>query len=131
VNTPREILLARHRGAMPALDAIRARTVASIASGSRSQATFIEFLVSLRWHAVAMSALWLLAALLGRDGSGTARGAISDAGSPPPLAHILALQEYRRQFAELLDPPPKPEPLPVPHACAQPRRRETEVLGIA
>jgi hypothetical protein len=122
----REILLARHRAAEPALDAIRARAVGGLITRREragSPATFVEFLISLRWHAAAMSALWVLVALLGAGQPRPERGLIaSGAASPSPLAYIIALREYSEELREANNPPAQQTPPPIPHACADPRR---------
>ena len=136
MNTPREILLARHAGAVDGLDAIRARAVAGIVpawekSNSHAPFTFLEFLVSLRWHAAAMSVAWVLIFLIDRENGDSAHGAIAaGGGAPAPLIYFTALREYRRELAELAEPPPRPIPPPVPHAFTTPRR-ETEIDSMA
>jgi hypothetical protein len=129
MKTPREILLARHGAAMPALDTIRASVIAGIAqepkkADPRFPANFLEFLISLRWHAAAISALWLLAALLGGERPESGHGVVArNAGPPPPLAYILALREYSMDLDQANEPPPREPPAPIPHACADPRRK--------
>jgi hypothetical protein len=127
MKTPREILLANHRAAEPALDTVRAQAVAAIAvpekPDPRFPGNFVEFLISLRWHAASMSALWLVVALLGGEHSQTSPGAIaSDPASSPPLAYIIALREYSEALDEANGPPARQQPPPIPHACADPRR---------
>jgi hypothetical protein len=136
MKTPRDIILGRHEEAVPALDAIRERAVAGIAARRKSDPGslygFVEFLLSLRWHAVAMSVVWLLAALLGAEESPRAVRGTATAGAAPalPMAGILALREYSEELDEANNPPPRHEPPPVPHACADPRR-ERERSAIA
>jgi len=126
MKTPREILLGRHSAVEPALDAIRAHVVGCAAgrekSDPRSPGSFVEFLISLRWHGAAMSALWIIVASLGAEHGRTAPSA-SEAGpaEPPPMAAILAWRELAEEIDEP-GPPAPPEPQPVPHACADPRR---------
>jgi len=127
MKTPREILLQRHSAAVPALDAIRARAVARIARKEkpdpRSPGTFIEFLISLRWHAAAITALLLLAALLTGEPSPKPRLPVAEsAGTPSPDSCILALRRYERELDAMDAPPPREAPAPIPHACADPRR---------
>lgn len=126
MKTPREILIERHRGAEPALDAIRGRAVARAAgrvkSDPRFPGSFIEFLISLRWHAAAISAVWIIVVLLGAGRTDAARdGSEAGLAGPPPMAAILAWRELAEEIDEP-GPAPRPEPQPIPHACADPRR---------
>ena len=136
MRTPREILLARHAVSRDELDAVRKKVVAGVVcvpekGDAQEPGTFIGFLFSLRWHAAAMGATWVLILLLGR-GNGTAHGEIAvRGGTPPPLIYFIELREYRRELAELNGPPPRRTPPAIPHAFAPPRRREMEIDGIA
>ena len=135
MKTPREIIFGRHQEAVPALDDIRERAVAGIAttkaSESRSPGTFIEFFISLRWHAAAISALWLLIAALGAENPEKSQPAVAGAQPPaPPMAGILAWRAYSEEFDEADSPPQRQAPAPIPHACIDPRR-ESERNDIA
>jgi hypothetical protein len=126
MKTPREILLGRHTAATPALDAIRARAVARIAADSTtsnpaSPSTFAEFLFSLRWHAAAMAALWLLAAMLSGTPPKPQGSVAQEAPAPPPMPAILAWRDYARDLEENNEPAPRQTPPPIPHACIDPR----------
>ncbi|HWB60732.1 MAG TPA: hypothetical protein VG733_14650 [Chthoniobacteraceae bacterium] len=135
MKTPREILLARHAEAADELDAIREKIVVGMAPAGktalRAPATFIDFLLSLRWHAAGLCAAWLFILLLGRGDAGNGRSVIAAGDSPAPLNYFVELRKYRREFAELNQPPPHPPLQPVPHAFTLPRRREGEIDAIA
>jgi hypothetical protein len=136
MKTPRDIILGRHQEAVPALDAIRERAVAGIKprmkSDPRTPANFLEFLMSLRWHAVAIAAVWLLAAMLSGEQRPHAAGGTVAARAVPPLPtdSILALREYSEELEEADNPAPPHQPPPIPHACSDPQR-EWERSGIA
>jgi hypothetical protein len=94
-------------------------------SDPRRIGSFVEFLISLRWHTAAMSALWLLAAALGGEPSRVPDGPVaSSAATLPPAAYIFALREYELEFEEVDNPAPDTAPPPVPHACIRPRHDE-------
>lgn len=137
MKTAREILLARHAEAAETLDAMREKIVADLTEPAgkprpRQPATFVEFLLSLRWHAAAMGAAWMVVLLLGWENRESGRGAVAQAGgTPPPLIYFAALREYRRELAELSKPAPSRTPPFIPHAFTPPRRREAEVDTIA
>ena len=128
MKTPREIILGRHQEAVPALDSVRERAVAAITPARKSDpripANFVEFLVSLRWHVAAMSALWLLGTMLGAEPHPHTRGGMVAARAVPslPMDGILALREYSEELDEADNPPPRHQPPPIPHACTDPRR---------
>jgi hypothetical protein len=71
MKTPREILLRKHQHEEPALDAIRRQALSQIGSGTREASTaelpwpsLPELLFQLRWHLVALAAVWTAIALL-------------------------------------------------------------------
>lgn len=116
MKTPREILLRRHQAAESKLDAIRRQVVAHTKVGldrraSRntisavSPSSFRELLLSLRWHVAAMSAVWLIAALLSIDRSPAASPTTLSQTAESPQRFLIALQENRRQLLEMIEPP--------------------------
>jgi hypothetical protein len=130
MKTPRELLLNRHRSAESKLDSIRqdvVRDVESVQSRQSKKSTastnpgsMWELLLSLRWHLSAMSAIWLVAILFNAD---TASGSqtVSTKASASSLQPLASLQEYRRQFLLLVDPPVVESP------SAPPRRSQRTI----
>jgi len=132
MKTPREILLARHRDAGPDLDAIRARAVAGM-QAVNPQPGFLDFLLSLRWHAAALVALWIIVALLGGEHpQSSPAGVAGQFPVTPPVACFLTLREFSEALDQPAEPPRRQDPIPViPHASASPTRRETSRSLIA
>jgi hypothetical protein len=120
VKTPREILLERHHSAEAKLDIIRQRLVAPEPRPESLRTRFIrDLLWPLRWHAAAMSALWLIAALLNVEQTSPTIVAASELPSSPRQLFV-ALAENRRQLAEMIDTPTDFRAAPQPFI---PRRR--------
>lgn len=116
MKTPREILLRRHQAADPKLDAIRREVVADTEVGldrraSRNLISTVapsslrELILSLRWHFAAMSAVWLVVAVLSIDRSpAVSRTTVSHAVQSQQH-FLIALQENRRQLEEMIGLP--------------------------
>lgn len=127
MKTPREVLLQRQESATTRLDAIRREVVANLTGSSEPEAKpatparFLrDFLLPLRWHFAAMSALWLLAAVLSMEGNSSAPTTAQN-NSPAPQA-FAALVENRRQLAEMIDSRGEDAVAPAPQPFV-PRRR--------
>jgi hypothetical protein len=117
MKTPRDILLARHRGAEPKLDAIRQQAFATLSArqpadrGPRSAAPgFLQSLTALarqlRWHLAGMSAVWIIAGWLGTlDRASLHLEQQASGGASASVQLIAALRENRRQVNELLNAP--------------------------
>jgi hypothetical protein len=118
MKKPREILLDHHHSVEPKLDVIRQhllrsqqRALESKSSESHSSSarrSLRELLLPFRWHLAGIGAAWMLIIFLNSDSSTAASQAGRDASSPPQL--LVALREYRRQLAELLDVSVNAEP---------------------
>jgi hypothetical protein len=133
MKTPREILLGRHQTAVPKLDAIRREVVADTEVGldrraSRNLISTVapsslrELILSLRWHFAAMSAVWLVAALLTVDPSPAPSSTVVERNTASPRQILIALQENRRLLLEMIEPPAvKPPSAPLPRSERQPR----------
>lgn len=147
MKTPREILLARHRGTEPKLDAIRrgilaklqqtvstaervsAPREARIAGAESSRSDQLAIRVALRvwqelvlpcrrtWAVLAAAWLCLLAAHLSMTNAGSQRSHTSAPAAPDVVQDF---KEQRRILAELLQPSVAQPPEP-PHHTAQPR----------
>jgi len=121
VKTPREILLNRHRDAEPKLDAIRRTVLASEVQPAETRLTLRDMLRSLRWHLVAMSAVWLFVLILRAD---TGRAPVLAAAvpkPPPPQVMIASIREHRRLLSEMTEVQPadadrRANPPPKPHS---------------
>lgn len=129
MKTPREILLGRHRAIEPDLDAIRREVVEDTKGGldrrgSRDTISTVapsslrELILSLRWHVAAMSAVWVVAALLSIDRSPAASRTTVSQVAQSPQQFLIALQENRRQLLEMIEPP-----VSQPRSAQSPRRR--------
>ncbi|MGD0650807.1 MAG: hypothetical protein ABSA97_06670 [Verrucomicrobiia bacterium] len=129
MKTPREILLGRHQAVEPKLDKIRREVVADTEVGldrrasrnpisSAAPASLRELILSLRWHVAAMSAVWLVAALLSIDRSPAASPTTVSQVAQSPQRFLIALQENRRQLLEMIEPP-----VSQPRSAQSPRRR--------
>jgi hypothetical protein len=71
MKTPREILLSKYQHEGPALDAIRRQALNKAKFGTREASpaelpwpSLVELLFRLRWHLVALAAVWAAIALL-------------------------------------------------------------------
>jgi hypothetical protein len=114
MKTPREILLERHHAAAPKLDAIRAGVVAGLARpAARETVSWRDFVRSLRWHFVALSAAWVVVAILNTDHSPGAMAKIPRDRIPTAQQLWASLRESRRLLQEYSDTPVV-EPVAVP-----------------
>ena len=141
MKTARELLLERHQGAEPRLNALRQSVVDDLArtaapprhpSGGwlAGMGAWMSALRPLQRHWVALGAVWILAAVLNHESEPAIPAAL--AGRPVPAPHqiLASLRENRRQLAELLRGPVPPTPPSVPQAGASGRRQE-ESLPVA
>ncbi len=134
MKTPREVLLNRHRSALPKLDAVREQVLADMAQSkdhslkpSTTQAqpgpiNLRSILRSWRWHLAGLSTVWLAILLLQIE---------SPVRPAPPVAShrpkthelLMALREHRRQLAELIgasaSPSSSEDPLAFPQRRSQ------------
>ena len=129
MKTPRTILLARHRGIDPRLDAVREQVVASLvpppapAASPSPAASPAEWRVrraraatglwlelqllagSIRWHLAGLAALWIAAAVLSSLDP-AARSEARAGGGRAEASRLeqwgASLRENRRELAELL-----------------------------
>jgi hypothetical protein len=106
VKTPRDILLQRHREAQPKLDAIRIAVLAKETKSGEAPQSLRNILRSLRWHLVAMSAIWLFVLILRADTSRAPILAAATPQPPPPQVMIASLREHRRLLSEMTDAHP-------------------------
>ena len=117
MKTPREILLQKHQGAEPKLDAIREMVVGEgrRAAVPKTRITgtatlpawsWREFLFSLRWHMAGLGTAWVVIALLNLNiGHSTSlASAMPAAKIPPPQIILASLRENRRELLELMQP---------------------------
>ena len=120
MKPPIEILFERHRGATPKLDNIRRTVIAGMAQAEPQDAagvspqpdkspsgpvSFRDFVLSIRWHLAAISAAWILVALLNLDLSSAPVPDVAKASKPLPGELLTAWRENRRQVLELLELP--------------------------
>jgi hypothetical protein len=124
MNTPRDLLLEKHRAAGPQLDALRRRTVASLPAATAAgpaHASLIEWLSGWLWpnpHAWAgLAAAWAVAFALNYA---AAPEPLAVAASAPTEAALVNFQVQRQELHALLDlpvaiTPPRREP-PKPHS---------------
>jgi hypothetical protein len=123
MKTPHEILLQKHRAALPKLDAIRPGLVERLAAGEREGFSWREMTRSLRWHLPALGAAWMLVILLNVDRSSTAAAIPGD--KIPSAQQILAsLRENRRLLLELTETPPETPAIPDRRGEIEPSRVE-------
>jgi len=108
MKTPRDILFEKHRSAQPKLDAIRRAAVTGTNEPVRSRITLHDFLRSLRWHLVGMSAIWLLVLILHADTGQAPQmvAAIPSTRIPSPQVMLASVREHRRVLAEMTDSHP-------------------------
>jgi hypothetical protein len=71
MKTPRELLLGKYQHEGPALDEIRRQALSQIRSGTRKESSAelhwpssVELFLRLRWHLVALAAVWVAIAVL-------------------------------------------------------------------
>jgi len=132
MKSVRELLFARHAGAQPKLDGVRANALAALAASrprcaNASAAPWWERLLGpnpLAWAGLA--AVWIVLIALNRGFSGPAGGARAESPSTPvPSKAALAetVREHRRQLAEMLDLP-DPQASTPGRAPAFPKRSE-------
>jgi len=120
MKTPIEILFERHRGATPKLDNIRRTVIAGLAQAQPQHAagvspqpdkspggpaSFLDFVLSIRWHLAGIGAAWTLVALLNLDHSGAPVPDVAKASKPLPGELLTAWRENRRQVLELMELP--------------------------
>ena len=142
MKTPREILLARHRGAESKLDDIRNKALAELARGSaasfgasapgRTGSTKPQPWLARLWQElvwphrrawVGMATVWFLLALLNLgDAPGSSRAVT--ARRLPSAQAMLLLAEQQRVLAELLQTAPAPPAEPAKPTPAPPPRSE-------
>ena len=114
MKTPREVLLKQHQAAAPKLDALRAGVVAGLARPpAREAVSWRDFARSLRWHFAALSAAWMVLAMLNMDPAPGAVAAIPRDKIPTPQQLWASLRESRRLLLEYSDVPAV-EPVVVP-----------------
>ena len=110
MKTPRELLFERHRAAEPKLDALRQKTIATLAkapalnsrtSPSAPRSSWRDLLLSLRWHLAGLSAAWLVVLVLNIDHSQAPSSVLAKQNIPSPQQLLTALRENRRQVLEL------------------------------
>jgi len=106
VNTPRDILLQCHRNAQPKLDGIRRAVLTGEIRPADTRLSWQDMLRSLRWHLVAMSAIWLFVLILRADTSRAPILAAATPQPPPPQVMIASLREHRRLLSEMTDAHP-------------------------
>ena len=139
MKTPREILLGKHEGIEPKLDALRRQFVADVARPtagspikreicSREPKIFRwqEAFIVVRWHLAGLTAMWLLIAVLRAAGGAAETHRMAEHKVAAPRTVILTLKENRRQIQELSGAPVASAPLRL-QAVPQPRRSHLEI----
>lgn len=110
MKTPREILLQRHRGMTPKLDAIRKDALSHLRSATvptaRGTFNLADFLQSMRWHFAGLGAAWMLILLLNAESPASTPVATAQQNPPTPLQLLGSLQEHRRQLLRWEEEPP-------------------------
>lgn len=135
MQTPRQVLLKHHRSATARLDAVRQKFLAEEVSAGRGPsqvndsvgvlASVRAFFHPLRWHLTAMSAVWLLAALLNVESSPPSTRALAQQQPAPAHQLLAALRANRRQLLELMDMQAT-APSPAPAGTTPLRRSELQ-----
>jgi hypothetical protein len=130
MKTPREILLKRQGEMKQRLDGVRRAALNAITKEpERSPVSLVQWLRSFRWHAVGLSAAWLVILLLHVDArhAPTTMAAIPTAKIPPPQVIMATLRENRRQLSEMIgaDAPAAKTPELLPLHPRSERREET------
>lgn len=104
MKTPREILLERHQGAAPKLDAIRAGVVSQMADpAGRETMSWGKWLHSLRWHFAGLSTAWMAVLILNADHSAKTELAVPSAAVPGARQIWASLREHRRLLLQYGD----------------------------
>lgn len=121
MNTPRDILLQRHRSTQPKLDAIRHSVLAEETPSTDAPLSPREMLRSLRWHLIGMSAVWLLILILRTDAGRAPVLAAAIPKPPSPQIMFASMREHRRLLSEMMDAHPSDSDrrelfLPQPHS---------------
>lgn len=142
MKTPRELLLERHLGAEPRLNALRQSVVGDLASTAvpprhssggwlAGMGAWMSALRPLQRQWVALGAVWILAAALNHESEPAEPAALAGRVVLAPHQILAALRENRRQVWELIHGPVLP-PLPpsVPQAGTSGRRQE-EFIPVA
>jgi hypothetical protein len=139
MKTPCEILFQKHRAAEPKLDGIRETVVATLSRHRRAnhsavtdrRYSWIEFLISIRWHLAGMSAAWLVIVLLNLNPghSTNLASSLPAAKIPAPQIILASLRENRRELLEMIQPSEPQNARPVKLFPLQPRSaRPDEIL---
>ncbi len=115
MKTPRDILFNRHQAIEPKLDAIRETAVAAVGDRCTANPPSVTdrryhlrgFLFSLRWHFAALSAVWLVIALLSLNIGQSPGQATAVAREKIPSAQIImaSLRENRRELLQIIQSP--------------------------
>jgi hypothetical protein len=127
VKTPRDILLHRHHGAQPKLDAIRKTVIAKETQPAGTHMSLREILRSLRWHLAGLSAAWLLVLILHADGGRAPILAAATPRPPAPQVMLASLREHRRLLSEMADAHPSDS---EPRELFVPKPRSERRAGI-
>ena len=131
---PRDILFERHQEARPKLNAIRQKALATLPVNSARESrpetdvsgvwfSFQQLFRPFRWHLAAMSAAWMLVALLNVDPSRTETRNMARHDLSTPRELLTALRENRRQVVELIESPATGREPSLPPPAFVPKRR--------
>lgn len=132
MKSPREILLRKHRAAVPQLDAIREQTLAALshspprASRASLGAVFREWFALPKPVWVALGAAWVVIVALNFSAADDAPSAATTVAEHGP-GWEQAMAEQRRLYAELVH---APIPANAPGAVLKPRS-ERGVVAVA
>jgi len=111
MKTPREVLFQRHRSIERKLDDVREHVITTVVEersttgqdfqGSGRFSPLRDFLFSLRWHLAAMTAAWIVVAVLNIDRPSSP--STTQQAAAPPRQLLTELRENRRQILELVE----------------------------
>jgi len=118
MKTFKELLLERHRGMEPKLDAARKRALAELEQ-PEAKPSWRDFLISLRWHLAGLSAVWLVFIVLTFDSHAETTMVMARDKIPPAPVLRAEWIEKRLELMELTQAPGETEPAALP-----PRRSE-------
>ena len=137
MKTPRELLLEKHRAAIPALDALRRNALVQISRPQSNQVKSAPFGLKLWAELITpyrriwsgLAGAWVVIVGLQLASADHSPSSMADVG-PISAETRMAAQQQQREFAQLLDLTPR-EPAEPPRQHPQPRSqlRTTTLVG--
>lgn len=142
MNTPREILLKRHRAIKPQLERLRHETLREVTEGNRQSAPAAQHTLvaalRLRWRELlwpcpqawaSLAAVWLLILTINLTTRDPPARTIAQAAPPSPEVREL-LRQQERLYAELLGATPTRVATQTKAPALSPRSQRRDEIAI-